>query len=568
MSTIPASLFVNVVPSVLPAGGAALDVNTVVMTESTRVPIGSVYSFGSASAVATFFGAGSAEAIIAGGGTNLGGGYFAGFNNSSALPGALLFAQYPKAAVPAYLQSGNVGAALTLAQLHAIAGTLLITVDGVVRNVAAVDLSAAASFSAAATTLQTELNAGLATIATLTASIAGTTLTVTAAAGTVLPGQAILGAGVDAGLYIVSQLSGAIGGIGTYQLSGTDTVGSESMTTQAFPVVVTYDSVSGAFLIKSGVSGSFSTIGFATGTAADDLLLQAAQGAVISQGSAALTPSQAMELVVAQTTNWVNYLNATNPDASGNALKLAFAAWKNTYPNRYGYICWDTDVLARSAPPQATTLGALLTANGDSGTFLISELTDLNQAAFVAGAAASIDFEEINGRITFAFKGQSGLVADVTSGQVAINLGGNPQVADSFGNGYNYYGAVGSAAQSFLWLQRGLVTGAFRWFDSYINQIVMNNTFQAALLDLQSNAKSIPYSGLRRQPDRDRAGGPDRAVPRLRGLCARQHHQRAEGRGQQCGRRRRREHAPDAGLLSSGPAGDRSRARVADLAAG
>ena len=56
MSTIPASLFVQVTPSVLPAGGAAVDANLVVMTEDTRVPIDAVYSFASAAAVAAFFG--------------------------------------------------------------------------------------------------------------------------------------------------------------------------------------------------------------------------------------------------------------------------------------------------------------------------------------------------------------------------------------------------------------------------------------------------------------------------------------------------------------------------------
>ena len=76
MSTIPASLFVQVTPSVLPAGGAAVAANCVVMTESTRVPIDAVYSFASAAAVAEFFGDGSTESRIAGGGTNLGGGYF------------------------------------------------------------------------------------------------------------------------------------------------------------------------------------------------------------------------------------------------------------------------------------------------------------------------------------------------------------------------------------------------------------------------------------------------------------------------------------------------------------
>ena len=135
----------------------------------------------------------------------------------------------------------------------------------------------------------------------------------------------------------------------------------------------------------------------------------------------------------------------------------------------------------------------LLDANDDSGTFLISELTDLNQAAFVAGVAASIDFEETNGRTDFAFRSQSGLVSDVTTETAAVNLCGSPQ-GDDFGNNYNYYGAVGAATTEFNWLQRGIVTGDFRWFDSYVNQIVMNNAFQLALLELQNNAKSIPYT--------------------------------------------------------------------------
>lgn len=494
MSTIPASLFVQVTPSVLPAGGAAVDANCVVITEDTRVPIDAVYSFASAAAVAAFFGDGSTEARIAGGGTNLGGGYFAGFNNASALPGALLFAQWPKSAVPGYIRGGDAGAALTLAQLQAITGGLAVVVDGISRDYASIDLSGASSFSAAAGLIETALNADLGTIADFTASIASNVLTVTVVnSGTLAAGQLVEGVGVNAGLYITEQLTGTAGGVGTYQLSGTDTVASEAMTTTGVDLAVTYDSQSGGFVITSGISGDLGTVAYPSGAGATSLLLTQATGAVLSQGSDARTPAQAMDAVVAQTTNWVTYMNATNPDSSGNTNKLAFAAWKNGYPNRYGYICWDTDPLARSTPPQATTLGALLAANDDSGTFLLSELTDLNQAAFVAGIAASIDFAETNGRTNFAFRSQSGLVSDVTTETDAVNLCGSPQ-GDDFGNRYNYYGAVGAATTEFNWLQRGIVTGDFAWFDSYINQIVMNNAFQLALLELQDNAKSIPYT--------------------------------------------------------------------------
>lgn len=497
MSTIPASLFVNVVPSVLGVGGQSIDILGLVVTNSNRVPLGSVYSFSSASAVATFFGSSSQEAIMAAGASGKGSGYFAGFTNCDALPSALLFTQYNAAAAPAYIWGGNVGAALTLAELQAIVtGSLIVDMDGVTRTASGINLSAASSFSAAAGLLQTDLNAVLATIASFTASIASNVLTVTVLnTGTISPGQAVLGSGVDSGLYITSQLTGSAGGIGTYQLSGTDTVGSEAMTTQGFPLVVTYDSTSGAFKVTSGITGEISTSDFASGTLADTLLLSESTGAVLQQGAAAATPAGIMNGVVEMTTDWASYTTSFDPDGgSGHALKAEFAAWKNAYPNRYMYVCWDTAVVARGNPPQAASLGAELLANSDSGTFLLSELTDLNQAAFVLAIGASIDFLKTNGRVDYAFRNQAGLVSDVTSGQVAVNLGGNPQSIGDFGNGYNYYGAVGSANEGFVWLQRGTVTGQFKWADSYINQIWFNNLCQSALLNFLDVNKSTPFN--------------------------------------------------------------------------
>ena len=110
MTTIPASLFVADNPSVLSAGGSGLVLNGLLLTKSTRVPIGSVMQFGSPLAVQNFFGGVSAEANFAGGGTNLGSGYFGGFDTSTIKPGNLLVAQYNPAAVNAYLWGGNASA--------------------------------------------------------------------------------------------------------------------------------------------------------------------------------------------------------------------------------------------------------------------------------------------------------------------------------------------------------------------------------------------------------------------------------------------------------------------------
>lgn len=75
---------------------------------------------------------------------------------------------------------------------------------------------------------------GYETPGSLTGSISGSTLTVTAvASGTLRTGQTITGAGVLASTSITAQLSGPTGGAGTYQLNRTysSPVSSEAMTT-------------------------------------------------------------------------------------------------------------------------------------------------------------------------------------------------------------------------------------------------------------------------------------------------------------------------------------------------
>jgi hypothetical protein len=69
--------------------------------------------------------------------------------------------------------------------------------------------------------------------AVFTGSIAGTTLTVTAvASGLLSVGQEIITAGLTAGTRITAHLSGVRGGVGTYTVSASQTVSSQSMTSE------------------------------------------------------------------------------------------------------------------------------------------------------------------------------------------------------------------------------------------------------------------------------------------------------------------------------------------------
>lgn len=182
--TIPASQTVQVNPSVISAGGAALALNGILLTQNANVPVGAVQWFPSASAVSSFFGPTSNEAAMA----SI---YFLGRNNATILPAQLGYAQYPAAAVPAWLRSAPLGS-MTLQQLQAFSGTIALSVNGTLETSATINLSGATSFSDAASLIDagfttppfsvsysSQLNAFI-----FTTTMTGATATITAATGT------------------------------------------------------------------------------------------------------------------------------------------------------------------------------------------------------------------------------------------------------------------------------------------------------------------------------------------------------------------------------------------------
>lgn len=473
---IPASAVASVTPSVISAGGNALDLNGLILTTNTRVPVGTVSGFASQSNVASFFGASSQEAALA---TV----YFLGFDNSNVKPGQLLFAQYPTASVGAWLRGATT--TLTLSALQALTpGVLTVTIDGTPRTSGTINLSAATSFSSAAEIISLSLAVTGPQTASFTGAISSTVLTVSVlATGTLNVGDEVRGVGITAGTQIVSFGTGT-GGTGTYNISTSQTVSSEAMTTNT--PTVSYDSVTSAFYIVSPTTGAASTIGFASGAMAAPLGLTSATGAVLSQGSIAATPSAFMTNIVNISQNWASFMTAFNPDASGNANKQLFAAWVNGSGNRYLYIAWDADASPTTSANATGSLGRILLTSNSTGTMPIYSPTQgPTIAAFVLGIGASIDFSQTNGRATYKFRSQTGITPDVVNQTVYNNL---------VANGYSAYCIFASANDQFTFLADGGVTGPFLWADSYIDQIWLNNQFQLALMVLLTNAKSIPYN--------------------------------------------------------------------------
>jgi Protein of unknown function (DUF3383) len=546
INTIPASMIASVVPSVISGGGTGLNLIELMLTTNNRVPIGSVLSFPTSASVGSFFGPTSNEAAEAAvyfsgfaGSTILPaallfaqypllsvGAYLRGSNISAltltalqALSGSLTVTIDGTGHTAASLNlssatsfssaaeiitaglgltgptqavvTGSLGAAFT-----ATGSGVNLTVSSVTGFISANDVITGTGVPSSTTIVsQTSGTTGGAgvyvTSAATTASAAActtssTVLDVTAVAnGTVAIGQEVTGASVTTGTFVTALGTGT-GGVGTYTVTVGQHLAGESLT--MVQPTVTFDSVSGAFIVASSTTGAASTLSFASGTLATQLGLTQAVGAVTSQGAVAATPSAFMASIIAQTTNWATFQTTFDPDqGSGNAQKLLFAQWVNSTGNRYAYLVWDTDITPTESTSATGSLGAIVQQDALSGVVPIYQPAgaNLHLAAFVGGAIASINFNATNGRTTLAFRTQSGLVPSVTNGAVAANL---------IANGYNFFGIYATANDNFDFFYPGSLSGPFEWIDSYIDQIWLSSECQLALMTMLTQFGSIPYN--------------------------------------------------------------------------
>jgi hypothetical protein len=136
---------VQVLPGVVPGGGAVSSQNGLVVTQDPSVPPGQVLDLTSAIAVSNWFGPASPEATLANN-------YFPGIVNGGQLPFDLKFVGYALTAAPAGVYGAST-ANLTLAALQSLTGTLIVT-TAALHTSTSINLSAATSFTNAATIMQ------------------------------------------------------------------------------------------------------------------------------------------------------------------------------------------------------------------------------------------------------------------------------------------------------------------------------------------------------------------------------------------------------------------------------
>lgn len=205
-SSIPASAIVNVLPSVITAGGSGLDLVGLFLTTSAQAPTNTLLSFSSAGDVSTYFGPLSSEALAAAD-------YFGGYTGSAIKPARLNFYRYVASAAAAFLRGANMG--LTLDQLKALSGVLTVTVGSTAKTSANIDLSTATSFSNAASIITSAFTSPGFTVSydsvsggfVFTTAATGAAATLTYASGTLSAGlglTAAAGATLSQGADVVT----------------------------------------------------------------------------------------------------------------------------------------------------------------------------------------------------------------------------------------------------------------------------------------------------------------------------------------------------------------------------
>lgn len=244
---------------------------------------------------------------------------------------------------------------------------------------------------------------------------------------------------------------------------------------------VTWEATTSRFVITTDAEGTSASISQITGTAAAALGLASA---VISQGATAESLTDALNTAKKLSLNWALFTSVWQASAEEAA---EMADWANNQNNGWGFVMSDNDPDAVLANNE-TCFGFIAKQAGyDSTVCLYDANENPTFKAFVMGCAASIDWDATEGRITFAFRQQSGLATTCNDEQTAENL---------LGNGYSYYGAYAGRGEDNTYniMYDGNMPGNYPFFDVFCNQIYLNNRLKLAVFDLMLAVNSLPYN--------------------------------------------------------------------------
>ncbi len=249
----------------------------------------------------------------------------------------------------------------------------------------------------------------------------------------------------------------------------------------ASKVAVEWLPIANRFIIRSVTTGADSQVSYASpGALATGLLLTQATAATVSPGSDAVTMTDMMNNIINTNQNWIPFETLVDLNEQQNS---ELSAWANSQKSRFVFVYHETSAEATIPNNANCFYQKVVVANGYEGTFPV-------YGSYLYGAMAlaysgSIDFARTNGRVSFKFRGFSGLAPNVSDLATAQALKSN---------GYNFYGSYSLNKTMAQYASDGAISGKFVWLDSFINQVWINANLVGAYANLFTNNQSYPFN--------------------------------------------------------------------------
>ena len=245
---------------------------------------------------------------------------------------------------------------------------------------------------------------------------------------------------------------------------------------------VTYSSVTGAFTVTAGTAADGVNLEVTGGTVAEALGFGNA-GAVVSAGADAETWTKILNTVATQSQNFATFTTVTELTSAADAL--AIAGWVQTQYNngsQFLHVLWTTDAAVTVAGDTTSPIAQVREIEPEG---VAAVYGGIKYAAFIMGSAASIAWDYANSTITFAFKAQAGLGANVQDQAVAAVLKAGK---------INFMGNYATRNDDFVFLQTGACFGRFAWIDTYLNATWLNSALQTQIMAGFEMAPRVPYT--------------------------------------------------------------------------
>lgn len=259
------------------------------------------------------------------------------------------------------------------------------------------------------------------------------------------------------------------------------TIQSALVTAGATDAIVSFSSLNNTFTVDAGVVGEEQSITVPSGDIAEAMGFDA-ETATISDGANSQTVVDTMTELTTKFQNFVTFTTLSEPSDS-DALSLAqWASAQASAGTMYLYVCWDSSDANLDATNTTVITEQLKQANVGATCVVYP---DNKKAAFIMGTAASIAWDQRNGTLTFKFKAQDGLAADIDNTQHAVALESHS---------VNFMGNYATRNDNFVFLANGEMLGQYRWIDTYLNATWLCNSAQVQLMSMFQSNRRIPYT--------------------------------------------------------------------------